>query len=675
MKIPATTASARRLHPERGAKKLEGKLEMQPVPEQFAKPPEVRGGERRQRARHSPSALTYVSLGENNGGIIANISETGMYVTAGQPLRENFFSRVSFKIPQTDRAIETQAEVVWTSESKKEAGVRFVELREEGRDLIRKWVAPARRNGGGTARPAENPREANNQVKLTPPPAPTPPPASESASAERAAHSNHDPVSAEPREVIPATAPETYVPREPERVPAAVARSIAVSEKDAPPQLAFSGLGPRAWELTEAQRAEFERLFPSENAGAAAHEAVMQQTDIVAPAEPQPIAERFDSYAVRTFDAPREETSHENFAIAESQAAQPAPAVESEATIERETSEAPPVAHAIPPAAPRTPTQSLWDAPPPMMESVPNVARPFPEEAPAPRSPFAGAVSRTPAQSLWDAPPPMMQPIIGGSYGRSYGSTYGAPAADPLEDGRSRSTWSVATVAILVVAACFVLGFLVGPDGMRAWPKVDAARRVVVAELGHLKSVVTNNGVAGPNTVTAPAVSSNPAPTGQNAPASASATPTAPTAPATGAPTVDEPAQAAPAAPAPSATGPATENSATDESASSASSGTDSDNTRNAADMTSASVPAPKRTESVPAATSKKSDSERRGAEAARTARAAEIEKERAAAAEAYAEERAAASAAHEAAQPTTPAVTSEAPKPATSNPPSATAP
>ncbi|MGA9886164.1 MAG: PilZ domain-containing protein, partial [Candidatus Acidiferrales bacterium] len=113
---------------------------MQPVPEQFTKPPEVRGGERRQRVRHSPSALTYVTLGENNGGIIANISETGMYVTAGQPLRENFFSRLSFKIPQTGGAIETQGEVVWTSESKKEAGVRFVELREESRDLIRKWV-------------------------------------------------------------------------------------------------------------------------------------------------------------------------------------------------------------------------------------------------------------------------------------------------------------------------------------------------------------------------------------------------------------------------------------------------------------------------------------------------------------------------------------------------------
>ena len=538
---------------------------MQPVPEQFTRPPEVRGGERRQRVRHSPSALTYVTLGEDNGGIIANISETGMYVTAGQPLRENFFSRVSFKIPQAGGAIETQGEVVWTSESKKEAGVRFVELREESRDLIRKWVAPARKNGGRTARPVENSREGNKQVNLTPPPTPTPPP-SESASAEPAAQSNRDPAGAELREVIPPTTPEPFVSRDRERVPAAVARSIAVSEKDAAPLLAFSGLGPRAWELTEAQRAEFERLFPSENASAAAHEAVTRETEIAAPAESQPIAERFAGYAASTIDAPREETSHENFAIAESQAAAPpAPAVESEATIERETSEPPRVAHAIPPAAnPRTPLQSLWDAPPPMMESVPDVARPVSAEPQTSRATFAGAVPRTPIQSLWDAPPPMMQPIIGGSYGRSYGSTYGASAAEPLEDGRSRSMWSVAAVTILVVAGCFVLGFVVGPDGVRARPKVDAVRGVVVAELSHLKNAVTSSGgAANPNTGTAPAVTSNPAPSGQNAPASASATPTAPTAPATGAPTLGEPAQAAPAAPAPSATAPAAENSAT----------------------------------------------------------------------------------------------------------------
>jgi hypothetical protein len=641
---------------------------MQPVPEHLTKPPEVRGGERRQRARHSPSTLTYVTLGEDNGGIIANISETGMYVTAGQPLRENFLARISFRVPASDSAIETQGEIVWTSESKKEAGVRFVDLREENRELIRTWVAPARRNGGGSARPAENWREATKQVKLPPPTARTPPPANESASAEPAAPANRDSADAESRAAIPERTSEPFVPREPERIPAAVARSVAASEKDAAPPLAFSGLGPRAWELTEAQRAEFERLFPSENASAAAQEAVARAAEIAATAESQPIAERFAGYAVSAFDASRGETARENFAITDSPAAPPAPAVQSEAAIEHEISEAPPVAHSVPPAAtPRTQAQSVWDAPPPMMESAPHVARSAPGDAPASRAAFAGAVPQTPMQSLWDAPPPMMRPIIGGSYDRGFGSTYGA-AAEPLRDRRSKSMWSVATVAILVVAACFVLGFLVGPDGVLAWPKVDAARGVVVAELSHLKSAVTGSGSAArPNTGTAPAASSTPAPSVQNAPAAASTIPPAPTGPATGAPILGESAQAAPAAPAPRATPPASENSATDESAPSA--GTDSDDTHDGAHTTSPAVPARKRTESVPAAKSNKRDSERREVEAARVAREAEIENERAAAEE-YAEERAAANAARGAAQPSAPAVTSEAAKPTASNPP-----
>jgi TonB family protein len=647
-------------------------LEMQPVPEQFTKPPEVRGGERRQRARHSPSALTYVTLGDSNGGIIANISETGMYVTAGEPLRENFLSRVSFRIPQTDGAIETQAEIVWTSESKKEAGVRFVELREESRELIRKWVAPARRNGNPTARPKENSRDGEKRATLPPASAP----ANESASAAAAAKSTGSASGADPREVIRGNTPEPVVPREPPPIPTAVARGIAVSEKDATPLLAFTGYGPRAWALTEAQRAEFERLFPSESAGAATHESATPE--ITAGARPGPIAERFASYAANTFVAPSAETPHEGSAEVESEAAPtPTPVVEPEATIERESAESPPVARGIPTGAvSRAPMQSLRDAPPPMTESAPDVARPVPDERPTSRATFAGAVPRTPMQSLWDAPPPMMQPIIGGSYGRGFGSAYGAPATEPFEDRRPRSTWSLVTVAILVVAACFVLGFVMGPDGVRALPKVNAARGVVAGELNHLKSVMTNSGGdAGRNAATAPAVNSNPAPNGQNAPTS-STPPASTAAPPTGAPALDTsgsgaPAAATPVISAPDAATPAAENSKPHENVSPANAApVDSGGKDDSADTAPAAAPAPSRTESAAA---KKPDSARAEAESRRAAREAQIEKERdiaeAYAEERAAEERAAANAAHAATQPTKPPVTAETAKPATSSP------
>ena len=615
---------------------------MQPVPEQFTKPPEVRGGERRQRARHSPSALTYVTLGDGNGGIIANISETGMYVTAGEPLRENFLSRVSFKIPQSDGAIETQGEIVWTSESKKEAGVRFVELREESRELLRKWVAPARRNGNSIARPANNSRDAEKQPPLPQPLEPTTERPSAAAAVEK---SNGDGSGSESREAIEEISPEPVVPCEAPPIPTAVARGIALSEKDAAPLLAFTGYGPRAWALTEAQRAEFERLFPSENAGSAARGGGESET--ATEAKPEPIAERFAGFAASTFvarsaEAPREvlaATQTDTAAAPEpvtATASTPAPVMESEAPAQRETAAPPPRAHGIPGAA----------------------------------------MPRTPMQSLWDAPPPMMHPIIGASYDRGLGAAYGAPAAEPLNDRRSRNVWPVAAVTILVVAGCFLLGFVVGPDGVRARPKVDAARGAVVAELSHLKSAVANStGVTTPNNGTTPAVSPGPAPSGQSSPTSASETPTSPTAaPATGAPSLDAAGSAAPVPSAPNTSVPAGENSVPDANASSASAATNSDGARDDADTSPAAAPAPKRSDSD-TATAAKRDLERRTAETSRAARAAQLEKERAAAAEAYAEERAAASAAHETAQPTPPAPTAETSKPAASNPSRAEAP
>jgi TonB family protein len=121
-------------------------MEMQSAPQQFAGLPKTLSGERRLRARRSPSALTYVALAENNGGIVANISETGMAMIVAEPLRENSLSHLSFRLPQLIRAIETGAEIVWMTESKKQAGVRFVGLPEEDREQIRSWVTPVRGN-------------------------------------------------------------------------------------------------------------------------------------------------------------------------------------------------------------------------------------------------------------------------------------------------------------------------------------------------------------------------------------------------------------------------------------------------------------------------------------------------------------------------------------------------
>jgi len=121
-------------------------MEMQSTPQQFTRPPKTLSGERRLRVRRSPVALTCVTLGESDVGVVANISETGMGLTFATPLRENSFSHLCIRLPQLYGAIATHAEIVWITESKKEAGVRFVGLPKEVCDQIRMWVSLARGN-------------------------------------------------------------------------------------------------------------------------------------------------------------------------------------------------------------------------------------------------------------------------------------------------------------------------------------------------------------------------------------------------------------------------------------------------------------------------------------------------------------------------------------------------
>jgi TonB family protein len=429
---------------------------MQPVPEQFTKAPEIHGEERRLRVRRSPAALTYVTLGENNGGILANISETGMSVTAGEPLRENLFSRVSFELPQSDRVIESSAEVVWTSESKKEAGLRFVDMREETREQIRNWISPPGRNGKRVERPVES---ASNGEDRSRPAAttgnlPNIKPAEKSN--ERASDvESHD----ERKEAAAAAVPtETFATRD--KTPIRPMEYSRVSGNDLLQRRSASGSGPKSWAFSAAQRAEFERLFPSEIR-------VTEPRETAAPeiaAQSEPVVERLPAPAP-SFAPPIADTGQEHVAAA---------AYEHR-------------------AAPSASAQRAADV-------VPEVADPARmwRAAPAIASP-----PRMPAQSLWDAPPPMLQPIIGGGFG----SSYGAQAADSTDESRPRSFWSIAALAVLIVSACFALGFAEGPDLIRNWPMMEDIRQIVRDKLNHVKTVVTNRDSAAPTASSnAPAV-------------------------------------------------------------------------------------------------------------------------------------------------------------------------
>ncbi len=468
---------------------------MQPVPEPFTNAPEMNGEERRLRVRRSPAALTYVTLGENNGGILANISETGMSVTAGEPLRENVFSHVSFELPQSDRLIETRAEVVWTSESKKEAGLRFVDMREETREEIRKWISRPRRNGKKAERAAG--AASTDEVESRPTVAATANNPPDTKSAEK---SNGPALDVELRDKPRGLAPTTYAPEASAAPISAGQRSEA--QDAAPPQrsegprlseaallqrLAATGSGPKSWAFTAAQRAEFERLFPSEIRGA--HAPKPAALEIAAHSEPL---------------------------------AEPQPALA--------PSFAPPIADTAPQpvrAAAQADVAPEVVDPPRMWRATPAIASP----------------PRMPAQSLWDAPPPMLEPIIG----RGLGSSYAAQAADSADESRPRSLWSTAMLILLIVAACFALGFVAGPDLVRNWPIMEDVRQIVHDKLNHVKAVAIKGSSTAP-----PASSNDLAPT-----------PNTSTKDQTVAPVQPAPAASSAAAPiAPDTTAPPAENAA-----------------------------------------------------------------------------------------------------------------
>jgi PilZ domain/Gram-negative bacterial TonB protein C-terminal len=95
--------------------------------------------ERRFYSRIAPSALIYLPCGENNDGILLNVSENGLLVSTPQQLRCNFVSRVSIHLNGLPKAFQVHVRVVWTNDAQKRAGMQLIDLTEHDREQIRKW--------------------------------------------------------------------------------------------------------------------------------------------------------------------------------------------------------------------------------------------------------------------------------------------------------------------------------------------------------------------------------------------------------------------------------------------------------------------------------------------------------------------------------------------------------
>jgi TonB family protein len=100
-----------------------------------------RSGERRGITRKRIVSLAYLEVGSDNGGMVLDLSESGLALQAFNPLIG--LNRVSLRIqpPKSRKRIAATAEITWLSEAKTEAGLRFLDLTEDARMEIADWIS------------------------------------------------------------------------------------------------------------------------------------------------------------------------------------------------------------------------------------------------------------------------------------------------------------------------------------------------------------------------------------------------------------------------------------------------------------------------------------------------------------------------------------------------------
>ena len=126
--------------------------------------------DRRAHPRQRVRSLSYVELGQDNGGIVLNISEGGIAVQAAQALDETEgLIAMRIEVPGSRKRLEVNGEFAWIGESRKEAGFRFVDLQEDALRRIRAWIAREESPGSGleeSESPDEVPVEVPGEVPV-----------------------------------------------------------------------------------------------------------------------------------------------------------------------------------------------------------------------------------------------------------------------------------------------------------------------------------------------------------------------------------------------------------------------------------------------------------------------------------------------------------------------------
>jgi len=82
-----------------------------------------------------------MQLEDDNGGIVLNLSESGLAMQVVRSLADEPLPQMRFQLSQFEAWVEARGRIAWISPSKRTVGVEFVGLPYEGRILIKRWIS------------------------------------------------------------------------------------------------------------------------------------------------------------------------------------------------------------------------------------------------------------------------------------------------------------------------------------------------------------------------------------------------------------------------------------------------------------------------------------------------------------------------------------------------------
>ena len=127
---------------------------------------------RRHHPRCTLRSLAYVKLDHSNGGIIRDLTETGMAIHAVAPLRPDEAVNAVFELPSPRVRVNVKGRVAW-SDSAGQAGIQFYDFNPHSQRALRDWLlfqifATAAASGQGSIfAPAFENGEGNDSQRPT----------------------------------------------------------------------------------------------------------------------------------------------------------------------------------------------------------------------------------------------------------------------------------------------------------------------------------------------------------------------------------------------------------------------------------------------------------------------------------------------------------------------------